>query len=682
MKKHLISFLVVCLVLSTSLTSGSNQNEKSSDGQPRNILGDGPMNSSWPMFGHDPRHTGRSPYSTANNLGRIKWKFETKWWISTSPIIDMNNTIYIASWNTLFAVYPTGTEKWHWNNSELYESSPAIAEDGTIYIGTENGYLFAINANGTTKWMFQANDGIHCAPTIDNDGTIYFCTFAENGKFYAVNPNGTEKWHYDADFYCHMSPAIGDDGTIYFNSHVYLYSFYANGTLKWKLKLGDPNFTFLGAPSVGDDGTIYIPCDPSFLYAIYPNGTIKWRCDTEWGSWAAPSIGLDGTIYIGYKHMFAFYPNGTLKWVFIPDGDEWHSIDSKTYALSSDGTIYIGTMHDSQNCYLIAVNPDGTEKWRQWISNERALSSPAIASDGTVYIGSYMNDGGALYAFGIGDYEADANGPYFGLTTEPKQLQGEGRNGTEPYRYYWDFGDGNISNEQNPQVIYTKPGNYTITFTVTDTNNNITTDTTWAWIQKTNTPPSTPTLQGPMYGKRGISYTYDFTSTDPDGSIVYYTIRWGDGRSNDWFGPFNSGDHVNQSHVWDMKLPYTISVKAKDPYGAESEWTTLKVHMSDIWIRLTRRFIFATVIIRNSGSSPLYNVTWKILFYKGVGGVLFSTGGPSEGTIPVLHAFTAKRIPIFLTGLGLIDIVIKAMDETKLEEVFAIGPFFFFGVPG
>jgi hypothetical protein len=640
------------------------------------------MNSSWPMFGHDPRHTGRSPSSTANNPGRIKWKFETQWWISTSPIIDKNDTIYIASWNTLFAVYPNGIEKWHWNNSELYESSPAIAEDGTIYIGTDNGYLFAINPNGTTKWMFQANDGIKCAPTINTDGTIYFCTFAEDGKFYAVNPNGTEKWHYDADFYCYMSPAIGNDGTIYFNSHVYLYSFYVNGTLKWKLKLGDPNFTFLGGPSVGDDGMIYIPCDPSFLYAIYPNGTIKWRGDTEWGSWAAPSIGLDGTIYIGYKHMFAFYPNGTIKWVFVPDGDEWHSIDSTTYAVSADGTIYIGTQKDSQNCYLIAVNPDGTEKWRHWISDERALSSPAIATDGTVYIGSYMNDGGALYAFGIGEYEADTNGPYYGLTNVLIQFQGEGRNGTEPYRYHWVFGDGNISNEQNPLVTYLKPDNYTVTLTVLDNNNNATNDTTWAWIQETNIPPTTPILHGPIYGKRGIAYTYDFRTTDPEDGIVYYTIRWGDGQSSDWFGPFYSGDDVNRSHVWDMKLPYTISVKAKDAYGAESEWATLKVQMSDIWIRIARRFVFATVIIRNSGASPIYNVTWKIDFYKGIGSIIFSTGGILEGTIPILHAFTAKRIPIFLNGLGSIDIIAKALDERRDEEVFAIGPFLFFGMPG
>ncbi len=374
--------------------------------EPVSSMLSGPMDSPWPMFGHDTRHTGRSQYSTENNHGGTQWKFDTEWLTDSSPVIDSNGTIYITDWDYLYAIYPNGTEKWRFHHDTMTDSSPAMAEDGTIYFGGNNAKLYAVNPNGTLKWKFSANDGISCAPTIGPDGIIYFNTFDENGRFYAVYPNGTEKWRYDADFYCYMTPVIADDGTIFFNSHVSLYRFYNNGTLIWKKKIGDPNFTFLGGPSIGDDGIIYIPCDPGYLYAVYPNnGSIKWKSSTGWGSWAAPSIGLDGTIYIGYKHMFAFYPNGTKKWTFKPDGDDYHNIDSKTYAISSDGTIYIGTMRDSQNCFIIALNPDGTEKWREKISNERALSSPIIGIDGTVYIGAHMNDGGALYAFNGNKFE-------------------------------------------------------------------------------------------------------------------------------------------------------------------------------------------------------------------------------------------------------------------------------------
>ena len=43
----------------------------------KSTLLSGPMNSPWPMQGHDRRHTGRSPYSTADNPGIEKWRFFT-----------------------------------------------------------------------------------------------------------------------------------------------------------------------------------------------------------------------------------------------------------------------------------------------------------------------------------------------------------------------------------------------------------------------------------------------------------------------------------------------------------------------------------------------------------------------------------------------------------------------------
>jgi outer membrane protein assembly factor BamB len=354
----------------------------------------------WPMFGHDVRHTGRSLYATTNNFGGLKWSFKTDSGIETSPAIGYDGTIYFADWTYLYAIYPNGTLKWRSSFDGQCSSSPAIGPEGTIYYGTSEGFLYAINENGSEKWSFVQDDDIAGAPTVSQDGTIYFGTFDQNGTFYALNSNGSEKWHYDADYYSHSSPVIDEDaGIVYFASHVFLYAFNPAGTLIWKIKLGDPNYTFLGSPSLGDDGTIYIPCDPGYLYAINTNGTIKWQSPTEWGSWAAPTIASDGTIYVGSKHMYAFYPDGALKWEFKPDGDEEHFIDSNTYAISADGTIYFGTNWDYSSCYLFAVNSNGTEKWRAYTGDFRALSSPAIAEDGTIYIGSFSAMESYLIAF-------------------------------------------------------------------------------------------------------------------------------------------------------------------------------------------------------------------------------------------------------------------------------------------
>ena len=41
--------------------------------------------------------------------------------------------------------------------------------------------------------------------------------------------------------------------------------------------------------------------------------------------------------------------------------------------------------------------------------------------------------------------------------------------GHPPYTYYWDFGDGGSATELRPTHTYTEAGDYTYTFTVTDT---------------------------------------------------------------------------------------------------------------------------------------------------------------------------------------------------------------------
>ena len=55
---------------------------------------DGPMDSAWPMYCHDTHHTGRSPYSTAGNVGFNKWWFKTDYgFIEGSGVIDKDGVI-------------------------------------------------------------------------------------------------------------------------------------------------------------------------------------------------------------------------------------------------------------------------------------------------------------------------------------------------------------------------------------------------------------------------------------------------------------------------------------------------------------------------------------------------------------------------------------------------------------
>lgn len=51
----------------------------------------------WPMLQNNVRHTGLSPYSTSRVDGTIKWTYETGAGIESSPTIAPDGTIYIGS---------------------------------------------------------------------------------------------------------------------------------------------------------------------------------------------------------------------------------------------------------------------------------------------------------------------------------------------------------------------------------------------------------------------------------------------------------------------------------------------------------------------------------------------------------------------------------------------------------
>jgi C1A family cysteine protease len=177
----------------------------------------------------------------------------------------------------------------------------------------------------------------------------------------------------------------------------------------------------------------------------------------------------------------------------------------------------------------------------------------------------------------------NANGMYYATTGEEivfdasKSIDHEG----EIISYYWDFGDGYDSIDCISPHTYNGAGIYPILLRIVDNEGNIAEDNTWAFIDNTNTAPNSPILKGATEIKNGTSYEYTFHANDPDGDEVYYYLNWGDtywvGWWEGWIGPYESGERVTLENTWDEKGNYTLRVRAKDKYGAKSDWTVLKI---------------------------------------------------------------------------------------------------------
>ena len=159
-------------------------------------------------------------------------------------------------------------------------------------------------------------------------------------------------------------------------------------------------------------------------------------------------------------------------------------------------------------------------------------------------------------------------------------------------RYGWDWDGDNVVDEWTPYYqsgmsitvdhSWNTPGTYHVKVKAED-EFGLQSDFSAALTVNiaSNSPPAKPSISGPTTGRPGISYTYTATTTDPDGDKIYYMFDWDDGTVSGWLGPYNSGQTVSASHVWNSKGTYSVKVKAiDDPNGdgdisdgSESVWS-------------------------------------------------------------------------------------------------------------
>jgi len=150
-------------------------------------------------------------------------------------------------------------------------------------------------------------------------------------------------------------------------------------------------------------------------------------------------------------------------------------------------------------------------------------------------------------------------------------------------KWRWTFGDNTSSMEQHPQHLYMTTGLYPVQFNVTDINGKTSRITKNVNVI-VNYPPEKPTITGPSIGKAGIEYSYKFKAIDSDANQIFYFINWGDNTSEENLGPYNSGYEANGNHSYGTPGRYIIKVKSRDAHNAESDYTSMTIHVTNIYI--------------------------------------------------------------------------------------------------
>jgi hypothetical protein len=192
-----------------------------------------------------------------------------------SPAVGPDGTIYSGvnygfnAGGVLFALSPSGSLLW---SSKTYAGTPAVSDNGTIYVlGLGGGQLYALNSSGTLQWQVNApNGGEFTLPAIASDGSIYVGTAGEG--LMRISAAGAVIWNTTpAGISYFFSPAtIGGDGTVYIvgdanNGAATLLAVNPSSTVKWSnSNLCDSASGVFDAddePVIGFDGTIYLILD-------------------------------------------------------------------------------------------------------------------------------------------------------------------------------------------------------------------------------------------------------------------------------------------------------------------------------------------------------------------------------------------------------------------------------------
>jgi outer membrane protein assembly factor BamB len=235
------------------------------------------------------------------------WEFPEHW-VVTPPVIGPEGNVYVVDSSVgflepdryLHALNNDGSQLWEYYLGEGPEylppfsvsvTAPAVAPDGTVYVGCWDGKFYAFSADGALQWTYTAPAAIVTGSSIGDDGSVYFTT--DEPKLYALSPAGGLLWSATLVAQANCAPAIANDGSLYLNcANGQLYAFSSAGAPRWPYNTGVSH----SAPAIDAGGTVYVGSENNNLYAIRPDGTLKWTYPASNSIQAQPTLSEDGSI--------------------------------------------------------------------------------------------------------------------------------------------------------------------------------------------------------------------------------------------------------------------------------------------------------------------------------------------------------------------------------------------------
>lgn len=222
---------------------------------------------------------------------------------------------------------------WRYATGGKIRGQPVVAEDGTVYIVSEDRYLHAIAPDGRRLWRTWLGERVSDCFGMGYDGTLYV-GFAD-GKLGAYNKKGDFLWKRE----------VGE------------------------MPVGDPVFH--------TDGTLFIPLEGGSICAVSHTGLIRWRVSFDAEITDELSV-VDDIVYCSTMSgkIYAISRWSSLQWIYQCSGIPGPAVPGPGNAL------YIVT----DRGHLISLDFDGRERWNRTINNYSPHQRKPLVSGMKLYI--------------------------------------------------------------------------------------------------------------------------------------------------------------------------------------------------------------------------------------------------------------------------------------------------------
>jgi len=359
--------------------------------------------SPWPKEHHDLQNTSRS-HLRGPTRGQVLWKTlivkRHGVHVTSSPAVDQEGNIYVGSQDhQLYSLRPDGTFRWtHDLGAEALGVGPVVVSGGRVLMSAGEGKLLGLTTAGSLLWTRDlVPDGERASvfpsisPTMLPVGNAL--TGASNrwkgshGEtlLHSVSQDGEVVWTSAVlTGFSTSCPALSVGRDLYVTTSTDTYALDLLGRVRWRVPVGSPD-----SPALTDSGDVIVSRhegdtpegfpQEGLLVSIASSGQIRWK--TPMTPTGGAAVAADGTLYVGCTDgVRAIRPDGRVAWhacrgLMAVGGSP--SIDS-------DGNVYVGFCPGA----VYSLTPSGKVRWHLKIGDAQGTgTTPVIGAPGRIYIG-------------------------------------------------------------------------------------------------------------------------------------------------------------------------------------------------------------------------------------------------------------------------------------------------------